>query len=249
MASTHYMRPFQSSRELINREPMLDLHRDMNRVFDEVFRGSLWPLSWAQQATSMLAPVRVDVEERDDELCVTADLPGVQQSDVEVKIEGETLTITGEKKSASEQKQQNYHVMERSYGRFERSMQLPFAPEAERAQAEFENGVLTIHLPKEENQQRTRRIEIRGPSNADNGSKRTETSRIEGSKSGSETSNEASSESNQSASNRPTASGSSSGSQPQPSHSSSSQPSQASQSSQKDKNPSSDGSRKQSQPA
>jgi HSP20 family protein len=237
MASTQFLRPFQSSRELINRDPMLDLHRDMNRVFDEVFRGSLWPLSWAQQATSMMAPVRVDVEERDDELCVTADLPGVQQSDVEVKIEGETLTIAGEKKSSSEQKQNNFHLMERSYGRFERSMQLPFAPETERAQAEFENGVLTIHLPKEENQQRTRRIEIRGPSQSGNGNKQMETTKIEGSRSGSETSSEA--ESNQSASNRPTGSQSSQ----------SSQPSAQSGQKDKDKGQTPDASRKQSQPA
>jgi HSP20 family protein len=167
MASPQSQSPFQSSRELTRGEPFFDLHRGMNRLFDDVFKSSLWPLTAAQQVGAMMAPVRVDVEERDDELCITADLPGVQQSDVEVKVDGDTLTISGERKSSSEHKQQNFHLMERSYGRFERSMQLPFEPQPERAQAEFDNGVLTIHLPKEESQQRSRRIEIRGAEGGD----------------------------------------------------------------------------------
>jgi HSP20 family protein len=72
------------------------------------------------------------------------------------------LTIAGEKKNPNPQKPQNYHVMERSYGRFQRVLQLPFAPNPEQVRANFDHGVLMIRVPKQAQQQRSRRIEVRG---------------------------------------------------------------------------------------
>lgn len=179
MASTssRYLNPIASSgRELSSlSEPMFALHREVHRMFDDLFRTSLWPMTAAQQVTQqmtqqvsqqaqqaaqLLSAPRLDLEENDDELRITTDLPGVEQSDVEVKIEGNTLTICGERKASSELKQENFHVMERSRGRFERTLNLPYSCKTEEAEASFENGVLTVRLPKEE-KQRSRRIEVK----------------------------------------------------------------------------------------
>ncbi|MES2886621.1 MAG: Hsp20/alpha crystallin family protein [Pseudomonadota bacterium] len=179
MASTssRYPNPAASSgRELSSlSEPLFALHREVNRMFDDLFRTSLWPVTAAQQVTQqmtqqvtqqaqqaaqLLTAPRLDLEETDDEICITTDLPGVEQSDVEVKIEGNTLTICGERKSSSDVKHENFHLMERSRGRFERTVMLPYSSNAEQAEASFENGVLTVRLPKEETQ-RSRRIEVK----------------------------------------------------------------------------------------
>jgi HSP20 family protein len=136
-------------------EPFSDLQREMARLVDDFF-GSGSPLA---AGPSMPVP-RLDVRENAQELCVYADLPGVKPQDVELRLEGNTLTIRGEKASEAEEKKEDYYLMERSYGRFQRSVQLPYTPDPSRVQAEFDNGVLTIHVPKEAQQERSQRIEI-----------------------------------------------------------------------------------------
>jgi HSP20 family protein len=104
----------------------------------------------------------LDVHEEGNELRLTAELPGVKPSDVDVRLDGDMLTISGEKKSETDQTQQgNYHVMERSYGRFSRSVQLPFRPDPDQVRADFDNGVLKIRLQRDARQQTSRRIEVR----------------------------------------------------------------------------------------
>jgi HSP20 family protein len=137
-------------------DPFLSLHREMNRLFDDFLGGST---AGAQQQSMMMAP-RLDVKERGNELCVAAELPGVEPGEVDVRLEGSLLTIRGEKKAETEQEKEDYHVMERSYGRFQRSLQLPFEPDAGQVRADFKHGVLTIHIPKQPQQERSRRIEI-----------------------------------------------------------------------------------------
>lgn len=132
-------------------------------LFDDVFRGSGGGSGAARQGGMVSAP-RIEVREDDGEICVAAELPGVTQADLDLRLEGDVLTIAGEKKNQNEQKQQNYHVMERSYGRFQRVLQLPFSPDPEQVRASFEHGVLTIRVPKQAQQQRSRRIEIQGGS-------------------------------------------------------------------------------------
>ena len=151
-----YLAPYSSSRELRASDPFADLHREMNRLFDDFLGGSA---AGQQQQQSMMAP-RLDVKERDNELCVSAELPGVEPNEVDVRLEGSLLTIRGEKKAEAEQEKEDYHVMERSYGRFQRSLQLPFEPDANQVRADFKHGVLTIHVPKQPQQERSRRIEI-----------------------------------------------------------------------------------------
>lgn len=77
-------------------------------------------------------------------------------------LEGNVLIISGEKKTEADRKQEDYQVMERSYGRFRRTVQLPFAPDPEQVRAECDHGVLTIHMPKQAQLQRSRRIEVQG---------------------------------------------------------------------------------------
>lgn len=156
--------PFSSSRELRGFDPLTELHREMNRLFDTVFSGGPTGALMGGPSGSgqnYMQPPRLDVREDDRELCICVDVPGVQASDVDVRLDGDLLTISGEKKSEVSQQQGGYHLMERGYGRFQRSVQLPFAPNPEQVQAECENGVLTIHLPKEGQVERSRRIDVK----------------------------------------------------------------------------------------
>jgi len=145
-------------------DPFLALHREMNRLFDEAFRGFGVPEggagTGALAASGMAAP-RIDVSESDQQLKVRAELPGVDQNDVEITLTDDVLTIRGEKKVEQEDKQENYHVMERSYGSFARSIRLPLTTNPDQVQATFRDGVLTVTLPKPaETQQKERRIQI-----------------------------------------------------------------------------------------
>ena len=147
--------PF-SSRELRAFDPVYELHREMNRLFDNALTGSS-----GTQGGGLVSMPRIDVRENEQELSICADLPGVKPSEVELRVEGDLLTISGEKKIESERKEENYHVMERGYGRFHRTVQLPFAPDPEKVLAECDHGVLTIHVPKQGQQEKSKRIEVR----------------------------------------------------------------------------------------
>ena len=158
--ASRYLIPF-GSRGLAGRgDPFLSLHREMNRLFDDTFRGID---QGEARSGSFLAP-SLDVHESGDEFCVTADLPGIAPEDIDLQIEGDTLTISGESKRAQERDDKGYHVMERSSGSFRRTLRLPFEPDADKVKAECRNGVLTVHVPKSAQQQRARKITVSGSS-------------------------------------------------------------------------------------
>jgi len=144
-----------SSRAVAAQDPFSDLHREMNRLFDDFLVGG--PLGTAR---TLMASPRLDMRESQQELCIAAELPGVKPEDVEIRIEGSMLTLRGEKANEAEEKKEDYYLMERSYGRFQRSLQLPYSPDPDQVRAQFDNGVLTIHVPKEAQQERSRRVEI-----------------------------------------------------------------------------------------
>lgn len=154
---SRFLVPFQSpSRALgMGGDPFVELHRQMNRLFDDFFDTGT-----PQGQASLMAMPRLDVREGQDEICVNAELAGVRPEDVDVRVEGNVLTIRGEKKGETEQQQQDYHVMERSFGRFQRSVQLPYAPNPDEIRADFEHGVLTVHVPKQPQEAQSRRIEV-----------------------------------------------------------------------------------------
>ncbi|MFC5067726.1 Hsp20/alpha crystallin family protein [Flaviflagellibacter deserti] len=139
--------------------PFLSLHREMNRLFDDVFRsfGSLSPLA-GSPAINLGWP-NVEVNETDKELRVIAELPGLDENDVEVLLDDGILTLRGERRSETEDRDRQFS--ERFYGRFERRIPVGEIEESQ-VNARFKNGVLTVMLPKSKRaQSQVKRIEIK----------------------------------------------------------------------------------------
>jgi HSP20 family protein len=143
-------------------DPFMSLHRQMNRLFDDVLRDSTgqMPSGQGQGGEGGMLMPHMDVSETDKELKVCAELPGVSEKDIDVRLEDDVLVMGAEKKFERKDEKENYHFMERSYGTFQRALRLPGPVEAEQVQASFENGVLTVTVPKTEQQERSRRIQI-----------------------------------------------------------------------------------------
>jgi HSP20 family protein len=129
------------------------LHREMNRLFDDVFRGFETPAQWPGRAWP-----HIEVEDADGEYRITAELPGMEATDVEVLVQDDILIVRGEKQAKSEDRSRAFS--ERVYGRFERRIALDGSSEAN-VQAEFRNGVLTVTVPKSDRSpDRVKRIAI-----------------------------------------------------------------------------------------
>ena len=126
-------------------DPFGSLFREVQKTFEDFSRRS--PLAGFGPDT--LAP-KIDVAEGKDAIDLTAELPGVDEKDVEVTLVEGALTIRGEKKTERDEKDKdkNWHVMERSYGSFSRTISLPFDTDPAKVEAKFDKGVLRIHLPK-----------------------------------------------------------------------------------------------------
>jgi HSP20 family protein len=152
---------------LIGGDPFLSLHREMNRLFDDALRGSLSGSSDDDQFGQMrgIVNARMNVSETDKEIRITAELPGVSEKDIDVSLDDDVLTIRGEKRmeqKKDENEKENFHFVERSFGSFQRSLRLPYAVDPEQVQARFDNGVLTVTLPKTAQAERSRRIQVQG---------------------------------------------------------------------------------------
>jgi HSP20 family protein len=158
--------PWNRSREVTVRRgeesnPFLALHREVNRLFDDVFRGfDLAPFEFGRGFDRSLGWPNIEVSETEKEVTVTAELPGLDEKDVEVELSNGVLAIKGEKKTETEDK--NRLFSERYYGRFERRIPVEDIEE-DKVNASFRNGVLTVTLPKTAQAQRqTKRIAING---------------------------------------------------------------------------------------
>jgi HSP20 family protein len=125
-------------------DPFLSLHRDINRVFDDAFRSFGLPSAFGGTGSWP----SLDMRETEKGLEVSAEIPGVDEKDIEVTLANGQLTIRGEKKYERDQKEAGYHVMERSYGSFARTVPLPFDVDERAVTAVFDNGVLKVSLPK-----------------------------------------------------------------------------------------------------
>ena len=165
--ASRFLTPFSSARSNWLPEPLFQLQREIDRAFEDAFSGGSGGRSGG--TSMMMNAPRIDLHEADGELCLRADLPGIQPSDLDVRVEGDVLTIRGERKSENERNEQNFHVMERSHGRFQRSIQLPFTPNPDEVHAEVRHGVLEVRIPKHAPQERSRRIEVRGGEGAQGG--------------------------------------------------------------------------------
>jgi HSP20 family protein len=137
------------AKELTKREPMGEvsrLRREMDRLWEDFFGFKGWGLRpWEAE----WAPA-VDVSETADKVVVKAEVPGMDPKDLNISLTGDVLSIKGEKKSEREETKENYHLVERNSGSFSRSLTLPAAVNADKIEAKYEKGVLTITCPKKE---------------------------------------------------------------------------------------------------
>ena len=158
------LNPYRGGGLMRGSDPFMSLHREMNRLFDDVFRGFGAPTSsnaQGEQSGVMLQP-DIDVSESEQEIKVCADLPGVSENDIHVELNDDVLSIRAERQQERKQENENYHVVERSYGTFQRSLRLPQSIDSEGVAANFENGVLTITVPKSPSSERSRKVQVQG---------------------------------------------------------------------------------------
>ncbi|MCL5266803.1 MAG: Hsp20/alpha crystallin family protein [Bacteroidetes bacterium] len=148
---------WKPERELSTWSPFRDLvnmQREIGRVFDNLFsdtEGNLIVSDWAP---------RVDVMEHQDSYTIKAELPGVSKNDVKITLHENVLSIRGEKKQEKEEKDANFHRVERSYGVFERQFALPTGVKSDKIDASYKDGILTITLPKVE-EAKPKEIEVK----------------------------------------------------------------------------------------
>jgi len=135
--------------------PFISLQREVDRLFDDFTRG--FPVFGGNGAN--LVP-SMDVTETDKEIEIAAELPGLEEKDVQINVADNLLTIRGEKKAEKEQKDKNYRLVERSYGSFERTLELPSGVNADAIKASIANGVLKVTVPKPAPAQ-TKKIEVK----------------------------------------------------------------------------------------
>lgn len=130
--------------ELALWRPLRELRREFDRIWDEFFGRVRVPEKWEEWEWSPA----IDVSETDEAVVVRADVPGLDPQDIEVSLSGNILTIKGEKKKEKEEKKENFYRVERFYGSFVRSIELPTEVEGDKVEATYKNGVLKIVLPK-----------------------------------------------------------------------------------------------------
>src|SRR4051812_6717215 len=127
------------------------LQSDVNRIFDSFFGRT----AGSTEGYGRRWIPAMDVVETDEHLVVRADLPGLDREDIEIEVKDGTLTITGERRAEHEDKDEGYHRVERSFGRFARSLELPRGVEPGSVEAGFERGVLEVKVPKPEERKPT----------------------------------------------------------------------------------------------
>ncbi len=146
----------------VDEHPFYSLQREMNSLFDDFFKGfDFATLGREQEHFGIFSP-SIDIKESDKEVSIKAELPGVDEKEIEVSLTDDALTIKGEKKEEKEEKSKNYYRMERSYGSFSRTVPLPTGIDSQKADAVFKKGVLTITVPKtEEAKAKLKKIEVK----------------------------------------------------------------------------------------
>ena len=162
---TPFRRPRSQGGDNLPADPFYRLQNEMNRLFEDAFQGfgqGFGAFGATPTAATALSP-RLDIKETDKKFKILVELPGVDEDDLDVDLSDNVLTIRGEKKLEREEEGKGgYHLMERAYGAFTRSIPLGFEIDPDAVEARFKNGVLTIELPKPpELESRTKKIAIR----------------------------------------------------------------------------------------
>lgn len=158
--------PFKKKEQLAvkhqdDERPLFALQHRMNRMFDDFFRGfDIEPFGhFADEGVFM---PHMNISEDEKEITVTAELPGIDNKDLDISVTKDILTIKGEKKTETEDKKKNYHRIERSFGSFSRTIALPEGVDESKVAAELKKGVLKITIPKAPNAQpQQKKIEVK----------------------------------------------------------------------------------------
>lgn len=142
---------------------LLDLQSQMNRMFDEFFERPFGLSSFfGGQGLSRMFDPQLDVTETDKAVTISAELPGLEPEDINISLDRDVLTISGEKRAENEEKGARYYRVERSYGSFYRSIPLPSEVEEEKINATFKRGVLKVDLPKTQKaREKSKRISVK----------------------------------------------------------------------------------------
>ena len=149
---TNTILPIKRRKDLAERHDvesqMASFQEEMNRMFENFFADPFAPMvahtsRWAAEFNP-----QVDVSETDDTLKISAELPGMDEKDIQIALEQDTLILSGEKKTETDEKGRNFHHVERSYGSFKRVIPLPVEVVPDKVEATFKNGLLTVNLPK-----------------------------------------------------------------------------------------------------
>lgn len=134
------------------------LRSEMDRMFDRFFSDP-WGDRDVFGGSSMIGP-RLDMSESENDLTIKAELPGIDPKDVDLRVQGNVLTIRGEKKQEKEEKRRDYQYVERQYGSFHRSVPLPTSVDPDKVDASYKNGILTLTIAKKPDA-KARRIEVK----------------------------------------------------------------------------------------
>jgi HSP20 family protein len=137
---------------------MVTLREKMNRLFEDAVVGQR---EEKDLVSSTWSP-SVDIFETENEIVLTAELPGIEDKDIEIKLDDNTLTLKGERQLEKETQEENYHRIERSYGSFYRSFTLPHYVDQDKIKAEHEHGVLKVFIPKKL-ESKTRSVKVVKP--------------------------------------------------------------------------------------
>lgn len=139
-------------------DPFWNFQSEMNRLFDDFFTDLPSAPRWGERGlvAETFTP-RVDVSETDKEVIVSAELPGIDEKDISVEMDDDAIVIRGEKQEEKEDKGKNWYSREQSYGSFHRVINLPASVKDDKAKAKFKKGVLTITIPKQEEEQAKRK--------------------------------------------------------------------------------------------
>jgi len=159
-----YLSPRISKRALTTGgyDPFRTFRSQFDRLFEDFFGDYDAPATPGEAAAVPTISPSLDVSETDKAYEIAVELPGVAEKDIDVSVFDGVLAIKGEKRSESEAKEKNYHRVERSYGSFERRLTLPAEADAEKIDAGFANGVLTVTIPKAEGARETvRKVAIK----------------------------------------------------------------------------------------
>lgn len=146
--------------------PLMQLHNEIDRLFNESFRGFPgmffngpdWP-----DMTSLVLKPNIDIKDTDENYIVSVEIPGVTRDDVDIRVEGNLMTIIGEKKQEKKEEKENYQCIERQYGSFERMLTLPQDADADNIEANFRNGILTVRIKRKAQavSKESRKVEVK----------------------------------------------------------------------------------------